>query len=436
LLLTPIISPALTPSADFANLNLTAAASASFSPLSSPALRPVALTSVTSSSTIPSIKRTARRSTASALLGSATSSGSDRRMKVPQRSPYTIPRLSASSTSSIDPLKISSPILLPLSSGSGISAASALGSVSTISREGSSSMSPDVDLLASSPTSTSEQLQSKQLQKGVSVFKVPAFPASKASKATSKRVNPNNLESRAAVSFAALDPMTPGMLMNIRSDDDKQSSKATTAPPNYVPKNPTTASVDVVDVQMISEESAACTRASLPMREPRRGRSVRDSGSSSDKYVSPSLKPIIPNLETEIAQSDVATTKLTYNSNYHSLRDTPTSHPLPPPSSSETAPVDADNKKEHHKVNEQRRRDNMKQCFDGLREVLPRDRFGEKNPSKERVLQFSREYILQLQQERNGLERQKSEAEQVTAVQGRELERLRAEVEVLRRGKV
>ncbi|KAI8617806.1 hypothetical protein BC830DRAFT_1227313 [Chytriomyces sp. MP71] len=440
LLLTPIISPALTPSADFANLNLTTASSTSFSPLSSPALRPIASTSAASSSTIPAIKRTARRSTSSALLGSTPLSGSDRKKKIPPRSPYTIPRLSAPSPGGIDPLKISSPILRPLSSGITTVAGNTSGSGSSNSREGSSSMSPDVDPLAISPTSSTEQKQLRQNQKGASVFKVPVLPASKAAKATSKRINPNHatLDSRAVVSFAALDPMTPGMLMNIRSDDEKQPSQ-----PNSSPTAPVTATtpVEVLDVDMLSEESAASTPVPPPKREPRRRRSVH-SGSSSDKFVSPGLKPILPNLETATVQNDVAITKLTHNSNYRNLLDgvspflglePPTQPPPPPPPSIETAPVDSETKKEHHKVNEQRRRDSMKQCFDGLREVLPRDRFGEKNPSKERVLQFSREYILQLQQERNGLEEQMREAEQVAALQGMELERLRAEVEASRR---
>ncbi|KAJ3088580.1 hypothetical protein HK100_007998, partial [Physocladia obscura] len=46
--------------------------------------------------------------------------------------------------------------------------------------------------------------------------------------------------------------------------------------------------------------------------------------------------------------------------------------------------VELEIKKEHHKVSEQKRRDSMKQCFDGLKTALPY--FSDKNPSKEKVL--------------------------------------------------
>ncbi|KAI8829052.1 hypothetical protein BJ741DRAFT_624336, partial [Chytriomyces cf. hyalinus JEL632] len=438
MMLTPIISPAMTPSADFANLNLQSGTN--FSPLSSPALRPVKQ-SDNSSSTNPGIKRNSRRSGASLPV-----SALDRKKKLPPRSPYTIPRPSIS-TSGVDPLKISSPLLTAISSTSAYSS----GSIEdTAAREDSSSTTSEMDMVASpvvtSPvvveanraSSSSSSHSNKNLKE--SVFKVPQVPASK-TKSLPTMNGEGRPKSRTSAS-PSMDPVTPGMLMNIRSDDEKQASLEQHNMHQYqMPHQPQQVhpitsspvlksfvharSSDVVE----SEADKACVAPATVTPRDKRRKSA-GSGSSEKNYVSPALKPvpILPNLSKADQNMEDAVSKLTQNSNYQNIIEGDSGVVGFDSSDLNT---DLESKKEHHKASEQRRRDQMKQCFDGLREVLPK--FTDRNPSKEKILQFSRDYIITMQQQQARTEAALLQKNQKLDDQSQVILELRAEIEALRR---
>ncbi|KAJ3235113.1 hypothetical protein HDU78_005492 [Chytriomyces hyalinus] len=436
MMLTPIISPAMTPSADFANLNLQSGTN--FSPLSSPALRPVKQ-SDNSSSTNPGIKRNSRRSGASLPV-----SALDRKKKLPPRSPYTIPRPSIS-TSGVDPLKISSPLLTAISSTTAYSS----GSIEdTAAREDSSSTTSEMDMVAS-PVVTSPDAVDRASSSSHSnnnhketVFKVPQVPASK-SKSLPTQLNAEGRPKSRTSASPSMDPVTPGMLMNIRSDDEKQASleqhnlhqyqmphqqpqqvQAITSSPvlkSFVHAR----SSDVVE----SEADKACAASAAVTSRDKRRKSAA-SGSSEKTYVSPALKPvpILPNLSKADQSMEDAVSKLTQNSNYQNIIEGDSGVVGFDSSDLNT---DLESKKEHHKASEQRRRDQMKQCFDGLREVLPK--FTDRNPSKEKILQFSRDYIITMQQQQTRTEAALLQQNQKLDDQSQLISELRAEIEALRR---
>ncbi|KAJ3111724.1 hypothetical protein HK100_002590, partial [Physocladia obscura] len=241
LMLTPIISPAVTPSVDFANLNLHTANS--FSPLSSPALRPnlsTALASTVSAnaivdaavnSTNPGIKRVSRRASQNATPSSTGSGGSAKR-KIP-KSPYTIPRPTSAATTAIDPLKISSPILGPRIAGSS-------------NRNQSNSMSPDISDDTNNGSSSSllslSGLSPSNGKNGSTkaVFKVPAIPVRIAARRksdvqpdvieSSNNSSDNNIGSRSSNRDESIsinisnsndvNALTPGQLLYLKSDDE------------------------------------------------------------------------------------------------------------------------------------------------------------------------------------------------------------------------
>ncbi|ORY50700.1 hypothetical protein BCR33DRAFT_780634 [Rhizoclosmatium globosum] len=357
LLLTPIISPAMTPSVDFANLNLH---NGSFSPLSSPALRPSTQAELAAgSSTNPGIKRTSRRTSTHILpSGAGSSSAPERKKKGVPRSPYTIPRQGPSG--GIDPLRISSPILKPIAPA----------------RRASSSLSPEANdspgtETSSNGTSSNPGPSSTSSKSKDALFKVPHLPASRMDANT----NPNSKTGRPSPDFMSVEPkpevidsdaqqslsassssagnvnaVTPGMLLYL-SDEQKESAP-----------------------MELSSPSSSSTTGSINGR--RKGKERE-------------LKPLLPVVHSTDGKDAVK--KLTHNSNYKNIMEGESG--LIGFDATEMS-IDMESKKEHHKVSEQKRRDSMKQNFDGLKSVLPQ--FTDKNPSKEKVLQFSREYIKEL----------------------------------------
>ena len=73
----------------------------------------------------------------------------------------------------------------------------------------------------------------------------------------------------------------------------------------------------------------------------------------------------------------------------------------------EHAVASLDVRKTNHKYAEQRRRDCIKQCFEDLKGVLPN--LTEKNPSKLYILQKTFEYVCDMQEKQQELERQLAE---------------------------
>ncbi|KAJ3026270.1 UNVERIFIED_CONTAM: hypothetical protein HDU68_005936 [Siphonaria sp. JEL0065] len=380
LLLTPIISPAITPSVDFANMNLQAG---SFSPLSSPALRPSIQADGSGTSTNPGVKRPTRRTSAHTVGGV--------KKKAPPRSPYTIPR--ANPTVGVDPLRISSPMLKP-----------------TVPRKSSSSLSPEATSPganegnngASSFSSSGSRAPSTSSTSRDPLFKVPHLPASRmdskeSTKSVSERSSLQSLNDSRGEGDK-VNAVTPGMLLYLKSDEEKEAGYT---------------------------NSDAATNSQMAGASGNRRKSAA-SALEKGKFPSPSLKPLLPALNTE--ESREAVSKLTQNSNYRNIME----------GESDLIGFDASEmnfelevKKEHHKVSEQKRRDSMKQNFDNLKHVLPQ--FSDKNPSKEKVLQFSREYIIKLKQrvdESNTIiaaqKEQNDENERI-------ISELRAEIETLKR---
>ncbi|KAJ3074731.1 hypothetical protein HDU98_010416 [Podochytrium sp. JEL0797] len=365
-LLTPIISPALTmtPSTDFANLNLH---SGSFSPLSSPALRP---STSESSGTNPGIKRTpaSRRNTLPTAAGGAVPLDHRKKKAIP-RSPYTIPR---PNPSGIDPFKISSPMLRP----------------EVVSRQ-RESISPEI----TPPATAAPPLPDMNgVRKGRDLlFKVPMVPASRLDLAEKPGTLGNSLreeggvEANGSTSSSNVNAVTPGMLLYLKSDDEKETAESTSP---------------MEEVSPASE---------FVVVEKKGSGSRRKSGAVSDKvrFASPSLKPLLPVLSA----SDGGAGLIGFDV-------------------SEMA-FESENKKEHHKVSEQKRRDSMKQNFDNLKAVLPH--FSDKNPSKERVLQFSREYIVRLRHRVGELENACSEQSEQEKRDAETIRALRAEIEELKK---
>ncbi|KAJ3339708.1 hypothetical protein HDU83_007508 [Entophlyctis luteolus] len=202
LLSPPFFSPAITPSLDFAAMSLHPA----FSPLSSPALHPSESSASVGSSTTPGVKRTPRRTS---TAGPSTSAAKKKTPKSPYVNPN--PRNSSqsqapSSSSSVDALRISSPMLSPFAR-----AATSDGKAN----QGSSS-----------PAST-ETVDAQG-------FKMPALPASRvkrrstsaktggdSSVVTTFGTKPNSssapVDAESKTGFSA---MTPGQLLDIASEDD------------------------------------------------------------------------------------------------------------------------------------------------------------------------------------------------------------------------
>ncbi|TPX70874.1 hypothetical protein SpCBS45565_g01539 [Spizellomyces sp. 'palustris'] len=114
--------------------------------------------------------------------------------------------------------------------------------------------------------------------------------------------------------------------------------------------------------------------------------------------VSPCLKPLLPNGS---ANNMDAALRLTQKSNYQNIKEGHTEQLGLKYNKDVTASVEA--RRDCHKQAEQRRRDSLKQCFDELRRVLPP--IHEKNPSKVVVLKKCCEFIADLQSREQETER-------------------------------
>ncbi|KAJ3069335.1 hypothetical protein HDU98_007622 [Podochytrium sp. JEL0797] len=69
-------------------------------------------------------------------------------------------------------------------------------------------------------------------------------------------------------------------------------------------------------------------------------------------------------------------------------------------------------RKTYRKEAERHRRERIKFCFEGVKQILQRDSFGTRSPSKVKVLDTAREYIEDLRNSAQGKERTASEMEQ------------------------
>ncbi|KAI9335335.1 hypothetical protein BDR26DRAFT_897588 [Obelidium mucronatum] len=370
---TPIISPAITPSVDFSNMSLQ---SGSFSPISSPALRPSTQSDFSGISTNPGVKRATRRTSTQSGAGGAVAV--ERKKKIPPRSPYTIPRSNPSI--GVDPLRISSPIMKP-----------------TIPRK-SNSLSPEIS--SPGPSNDGKSIfPNSSVAARDPLFKVPNLPASRMDSRDSKTSDRSSLNEVKATNEPenGVNAVTPGMLLYLRSDDEKEAASGQSEVTSVVSKP--------------ASSSTGRRRSTV---------AALDKG----KFVSPSLKPLLP---ATTSDSREAINKLTHNSNYRNILE----------GESDLIGFDAtemtfelESKKEHHKVSEQKRRDSMKQNFDNLKVVLPQ--FSDKNPSKEKVLQFSREYILKLKQRIEENEATIAAQKRKDEENERVIQELRAEIVALR----
>ncbi|KAI9096242.1 hypothetical protein DFS34DRAFT_160193 [Phlyctochytrium arcticum] len=106
--------------------------------------------------------------------------------------------------------------------------------------------------------------------------------------------------------------------------------------------------------------------------------------------ISPSLKPLLPNGSANMA----AALRLTQKSNYQNIKEGNTQTIGLNYDGDVTSTVEA--RRDGHKQAEQRRRDSLKFCFEDLRRIMPP--ISEKNPSKVVVLRECCTYIKQMQQ--------------------------------------
>ncbi|KAI8592096.1 hypothetical protein BDZ88DRAFT_408239 [Geranomyces variabilis] len=419
LLLTPLISPAMTPGVDFQHLSLSQM-NETFSPLSSPALRPqdmvdysnsyfspaiVASTggdNYTSSHSGPSVPSSYTSSPAMhpsaanhANLGMLDQSPAlgpaqmQLRTSLVGVSPALQPALDSwSLPSAAIPAprrreSLQSPLLsalrekgkkVPLSSPYTVPRKKSLALISPAlmplpSGRRRSSKSPD----AVSGTNASDaglQTPPSTLESGP-VFKEP-YPIQ--TKARQQNETPA-FQPLAAADLLTSPALTPQL--------GPQAVAAVAAAAAAVAANGRLSLAPITPAQLMQLDNAQLSpedpSPTLPTPAP-----------SSHSLISPSLKPLLP---SGSGKNRDAAIRLTEKSNYQNMREGNTDTIGLKYDGDVTTTVEA--KRDCHKQAEQRRRDSLKQCFEDLRTLLPP--IEEKNPSKVQVLKKSCQYIQYLQ---------------------------------------
>ncbi|KNC98173.1 uncharacterized protein SPPG_06577 [Spizellomyces punctatus DAOM BR117] len=394
-LLTPLISPAMTPSTDFSRMTISQH-NQLFSPLTSPALHPQ--DSIDSISLGFSFSSLANLDSISASVSASPSlppmcaiNAALSSPALPPSKPFQTPHVGASPALPPQNLEMSSPALVGMQSPALNGMASPglaglrerpkktpLASPYIVPRKGAlvspalkplrarSTHSPEA---TSSTTTTTTTTTTTSSSSTAPVFKTP-FPVLPVTATSSQQqqhaaaaatlISPA-LTPQLAPSLHGLDlaPITPAQLMKL---DGLASPDGTEPAPNVL-----------------------------------------------NALVSPCLKPLLPNGS---ANNMDAALRLTQKSNYQNIKEGHTEQLGLKYNKDVTASVEA--RRDCHKQAEQRRRDSLKQCFDELRRVLPP--IHEKNPSKVVVLKKCCEYIADLQLREQETERVLAELRRELAV--------------------
>ncbi|KAJ3055505.1 hypothetical protein HK097_010280 [Rhizophlyctis rosea] len=360
LLLTPLISPAMTPSIDFTKMNL--AQNEVFSPLTSPALHPrhtlEQLQHLPPTSLPPTIRR---RDTAS-----SSALGSERSKKTPLSSPYIIPRKSLSVTTAA-----LSPHIRPLRSA-GL----------RTSKSPEAQLPPAAQPIPSTPTipeplassSTTNPSSSTNTGTPPPVPGAPPAPDSAVFKVPLPK-QPN----QPTAPFAPV-PAQAGLPSQPSLQAQQAAAAAMYISPELTPQLNPVASPKAI---------APVTPAQL-MKMDQRPKEVAIAPAT-PSLISPSLKPLLP--QGSAGQSFDAAIRLAQKSNYQNILEGDTEMLGLQYSSDISTGVEI--RRTSHKQAEQRRRDSLKQCFEELKLLLPP--VEEKNPSKVIILKKAYEYIEMMQ---------------------------------------
>ncbi|KAJ3153767.1 hypothetical protein HDU86_005100 [Geranomyces michiganensis] len=416
LLLTPLISPAMTPGVDFQHLSLNQM-NETFSPLSSPALRPQDIIDFTSSYYSPALPPSANGNyigSHSELSGSSSYAASPAvhpsaanhaslgmldqspalgpaqmqlRTSLVGVSPALQPTLdswalpaAATTAASRRRESLQSPLLsalrekgkkAPLSAPYTVPRTKSLSLISPAlmplpNGRRRSSKSPDTMSGGSNASDAGLQTPPSTLETGP-VFKEP-FP-----------IQPKARPQKDASAFkpiAAADLLTsPALTPQLGPQAATAVAAAASGHLSLAPITP--AQLMQLDNAQLPQEDTAPSLTTTP-------------ASSTHSLISPSLKPLLPSGSSKNLD---ATLRLTEKSNYQNMREGNTDKIGLKYDGDVTTTVEA--KRDCHKQAEQRRRDTLKQCFEDLRVMLPP--IEEKNPSKVLVLKKSCEYIHYLQ---------------------------------------
>ncbi|KAJ3216533.1 hypothetical protein HDU67_009318 [Dinochytrium kinnereticum] len=399
LLLTPIISPAITPSLDFQRMNLNQH-SETFTPLTSPALHPRQQNEAV---TIPPLVPLTRS------RHETSSVQSERGRRTPLSSPYTVPRKRQSLIPpTLPPGAMTSPVIGP-------------GPAARDVREATSPeatiVSPNqTDAFFSSGLANAAVLQQSQTshQPGSISVASTARPGRKSKEKDGVFVapslpNPKRMKQQVILQNQAESLISP----QLSATSASTSPALSLAPTAYSPSlnSLTSPAFGPSTANNSASPSLAPITPSLIMRLQK---PVPMHGSATlNALISPSLKPILPGTATI---SPDAAIRLAQKSNYQNMLE----------GDSEMLGLDYDGdlstgvelKRTSHKQAEQRRRDSLKQCFDELKKVLPT--LPEKNPSKVYLLKKSFDFIVYLK-----AKEQESEAT---------ISKLQAELKALREG--
>ncbi|KAJ3109094.1 hypothetical protein HDU97_009212 [Phlyctochytrium planicorne] len=376
LLLTPIISPAITPSLDFQRMSINQNHE-TFTPLTSPALHPRQHNEATPA--IPPLAP-APRST-------------ERSRRTPLSSPYTVPRKRHSAAPpALPPGALTSPALHPTQRRQETASPDTSEySTMTESSGAPNGFTPAPTAPMAHPTSSRSGRQSKDKDG----FVAPSMPNPKRVKQQSKKTS---MESLVSPQLSATSANTsPALSLAPTAYSPSLSSNSPANGPTNVAASPSLAPITPSQLMRLQKPAPMHGSATL------------------NAMVSPSLKPILPDTATI---SPDAAIRLAQKSNYQNMLE----------GDSEMLGLDYDGelssgmeiKRTSHKQAEQRRRDSLKQCFEELKRVLPS--LPEKNPSKVYLLKKSFDFIVYLKAK-------EQESESTIA-------KLQAEIKALRDGSV
>ncbi|KAI8920081.1 hypothetical protein DFJ77DRAFT_226034 [Powellomyces hirtus] len=415
LLLTPLISPAMTPGVDFQQLSLSQL-NENFSPLTSPALRPQEAldystafmntfssldesTNANENHTIPSTQHSISPSSSipytqspglhpisnsATNLGIAVQSPAMTPLHNPLRTslvglspalmPIEMTRTPSSAGSGSGPRRresLQSPLLsalrdktkkMPLSSPyvvprrkSGVLISPALMPMPN-ARSIRSSKSPDTVAM---PNTVATTTPPSTIETG------PVFKEPYQIKIKKSVPSPSSSVSSSAMPPSLIEAVTSALL---------------TSPP-CAPQGSRSSLAPITPAQLMQLDNAHLSSNDTPVSiQPASGQSL----------ISPPLKPLLPNGANKNKDAAI---RLTEKSNYQNMREGNTETIGLNYDGDVTTTVEA--KRDCHKQAEQRRRDSLKQCFEELRTMLPP--IEDKNPSKVLVLKKSCEYIHELQ---------------------------------------
>ncbi|KAI8802536.1 hypothetical protein BJ742DRAFT_832417 [Cladochytrium replicatum] len=378
LLMTPLISPAMTPSIDFQRMNLHADV---LTPLTSPALLP--------RPTDPALLPTSG-TPQSLFTNPSTGSGTT--------STTANSSLSNTPASAFAPTSLTSP-------NPYITSSSASHHAGRRTRT-----NPDSGSLKGSPYSLAQRKRASVATTSIapaasgssavvsprsSALPSPLLPSPTAP-ASVTTVSPTALWSTSVASASppaatsspagALAPMTPAQMLNL-SPAVPTAAPITTSTPSLPPPPSQAHAFAIPQQQSVGRRTSTPSLqqsggigTAPPASGGKSARPLMPIAIAPSPKISPSLKPLLPSGAS--SSSIEAVIKLAQKSNYQHILEGDTEKVGLQYSSDITSGVEL--RKTTHKQAEQRRRDSLKQCFDDLRNLLPN--VTEKNPSKLHIL--------------------------------------------------